>query len=278
MKGYDYSRRGMYFITICTYEREHLFGEIQNGVLCHNTQALLATTYWNDITNHYPEIIPHEFIAMPKHVHGIIEMAPEPETTDNVAVGARFIAPWSEDTPEPAVGARFIAPLPGIRNAQPHGTQTRDALNRDVQTYDTLNRNTQPRNTVDRNTQPHGAQNHGTQPRDAQPRNAQPHDTQPYGTKNQGTQNQGAINRAPTGGVTGNNNPMLHNDLGRIIRWYKGRVTFECRRRNLPFVWQRNYYEHIIRDRHDHASIADYISNNPANWLEDRFYGGEPQL
>jgi REP element-mobilizing transposase RayT len=256
MKGYDYSRRGMYFITICTYEREHLFGEIQNGVLCHNTQALLATTHWNDITDHYPNIIPHEFIAMPNHVHGILEMAPEPETTDNVAVGARF-----------------IAPLPGIRNAQPHGTQTRDALNRDVQPHDILNRDAQTRNTVDRNTQPHGTQNHGAQTRDTQPHDTQPHDTQPHGT-----QNQGAINRAPTGGATGNNNPMLHNDLGRIIRWYKGCVTFECRRRNLPFAWQRNYYEHIIRNRRDHASAADYIINNPANWLEDRFYGGDTQL
>jgi REP element-mobilizing transposase RayT len=210
LKGYDYSRRGMYFITICTYEREHLFGEIQNGVLHHNAQALLAAIYWNGITNHYPNIIPHEFIAMPNHIHGILEMASEPES------------------PEPPVGARFIAPWSGIRNAQPRNAQTRD-----------------------------------TQPRNAQPRDAQPC----------GAQNQGAMNRAPTGGgATGNDNPMLHDTLGRMIRWYKGRVTFECRRRNLPFAWQRNYYEHIIRNRQDHAGTADYIVSNPANWLDDCFY------
>jgi putative transposase len=34
-------------------------------------------------------------------------------------------------------------------------------------------------------------------------------------------------------------------------------------------VWQRNYYEHIIRDREDYARIADYIKNNPKRWDKD---------
>ncbi|MEA2078018.1 MAG: transposase, partial [Candidatus Marinimicrobia bacterium] len=37
------------------------------------------------------------------------------------------------------------------------------------------------------------------------------------------------INNCHIGGITGNNNPMLYQNLSRIIRWYKGRVTFEIR-------------------------------------------------
>ena len=40
----------------------------------------------------------------------------------------------------------------------------------------------------------------------------------------------GAINRAPTG-FAGEMNPMLQMNLARIIRWYKGRTTFECRKK-----------------------------------------------
>jgi len=36
-------------------------------------------------------------------------------------------------------------------------------------------------------------------------------------------------------------------------------------------IWQRNFYEHIIRDDTDHARIAKYIVNNPLTWEEDRF-------
>jgi putative transposase len=34
-------------------------------------------------------------------------------------------------------------------------------------------------------------------------------------------------------------------------------------------VWQRNYYEHIIRDEQDYERIFNYIANNPSNWPED---------
>lgn len=35
--------------------------------------------------------------------------------------------------------------------------------------------------------------------------------------------------------------------------------------------WQRNYYEHIIRDGNDYARIAEYIQDNPINWAEDEY-------
>jgi REP element-mobilizing transposase RayT len=36
-----------------------------------------------------------------------------------------------------------------------------------------------------------------------------------------------------------------------------------------PTIWQRNYYEHIIRDERDHQSVHDYIVSNPINWETD---------
>jgi REP element-mobilizing transposase RayT len=36
-------------------------------------------------------------------------------------------------------------------------------------------------------------------------------------------------------------------------------------------VWQRNYYEHIIRDTDDLSRIRHYISDNPKNWNNDEY-------
>ncbi len=37
-------------------------------------------------------------------------------------------------------------------------------------------------------------------------------------------------------------------------------------------IWQRNYYDHIIRDDNDYCNIIEYIQTNPGKWAEDRFY------
>jgi putative transposase len=37
-------------------------------------------------------------------------------------------------------------------------------------------------------------------------------------------------------------------------------------------IWQRNYFEHIIRNAESHNKIAAYIRNNPANWQEDEYF------
>ena len=58
------------------------------------------------------------------------------------------------------------------------------------------------------------------------------------------------------------------NTVGAIVRGYKSAVT-----KQLGYsIWQRNYYEHIIRNENAYQNIFDYIVNNPANWNEDEFY------
>ena len=85
-----------------------------------------------------------------------------------------------------------------------------------------------------------------------------------------------AINRVPTiawdkhGGATGSHNPMLtNNSLGKIIRWFKGRTTFEIRKSNhFGFAWQPRFYEHVVRNENSLQKIREYIVNNPINWHE----------
>ena len=67
----------------------------------------------------------------------------------------------------------------------------------------------------------------------------------------------GAMNRAPT--------------LGQIVRTYKASSTRHIRvTANANFAWQRNYYEHVIRDEESLKRIQEYVLENPARWDIDR--------
>lgn len=67
-------------------------------------------------------------------------------------------------------------------------------------------------------------------------------------------------------------------DLGRIVAWFKTMTTNAYIRGVAddgwrPFsrrLWQRNYYEHIVRNEDDLNRIRDYIAMNPAKWASDR--------
>lgn len=68
--------------------------------------------------------------------------------------------------------------------------------------------------------------------------------------------------------------------LHRVVQWFKTMTTNEYIRgvKTLgwqPFngkLWQRNYYEHIIRDEQSYHNICEYIIDNPAKWAADKFY------
>ncbi|MDR2140123.1 MAG: transposase [Tannerella sp.] len=68
--------------------------------------------------------------------------------------------------------------------------------------------------------------------------------------------------------------------LHRVVQWFKTMTTNEYIRGVKtsgwqPFdkkLWQRNYYEHIIRNEKSYQHISDYIINNPQKWREDKFY------
>jgi len=61
-------------------------------------------------------------------------------------------------------------------------------------------------------------------------------------------------------------------NVGAMVRGFKSAVSRRINEvRNTPgaSVWQRNYYEHIIRDDYDLNRIREYIIDNPANWSSD---------
>lgn len=162
LRDYDYSVAGAYFVTICAFQRECLFGEVVDGEMRLNDAGLVVVNGWQSIPRHFPHATLDEFVVMPNHVHGVVFV--------NNTVGAQFIAPNDQCTPIM----------------------------------------------------------------------------------------QGAMNRAPT--------------LGAIVRAFKARCTHGinqiCDNPGV-LVWQRNYFERVIRDERELAAIRQYIVANPTKWIED---------
>lgn len=163
---WDYGWEGAYFITICTKDRRHFFGEIQEGEMKLSAAGILAETFWKAIPHHFEGVELGEFVIMPDHMHGIL-----------ILVGS-------------VVGSRLIA-----------------------------------------------------------------------------TPQQSPQQSPPSpGGITGMKNPMLHNNVSRMIRWYKGRCSFEIRKEDPDFGWQSRFYDRIIRNEQEYHRISNYIIQNPEKW------------
>ncbi len=73
LAGYDYSATGLYFITICTQNRDCLFGRIDNDQMILNDAGQMVEKWFHELENKYPDKKIHEFVVMPNHFHGIVE-------------------------------------------------------------------------------------------------------------------------------------------------------------------------------------------------------------
>lgn len=74
--------------------------------------------------------------------------------------------------------------------------------------------------------------------------------------------------------------PDGSDSVSSIVNWFKT-MTTNAYIKNvynkdwLSFnkrLWQRNYFEHVIRNQHAYDNIVDYINNNPINWHKDTLY------
>jgi REP element-mobilizing transposase RayT len=72
LKNWDYSSNGYYYITICTYNREWLFGNIVDGKMQLSTIGEIVLQGWNDSFVMRKELFCDKFIVMPNHIHGIV--------------------------------------------------------------------------------------------------------------------------------------------------------------------------------------------------------------
>ena len=239
LKGYDYSTEGLYFVTICTQNRECLFGEIKNNEMILNDAGRMVEKWYNKTQDKFPDIICHEMIIMPNHFHCIWE---------NVGLH----------------GASAVGADPCVRP---------------------VTNNVQP---IENNVQPIGLNNKHVVDEGG-------HVGVPQYDTDLDTPNNIIIDKhgGDEGGHTGP--PLRVNDilddsdlventtgspLSSVVQWFKTMSTNEYIRgvNQLgwpPFdrkLWQRNYYEHIIRDDVSLQTIAYYIINNPAQWQDDKFY------
>jgi len=74
LPGYDYSRPGFYFITICTKNRERFFGKIINEKMLLSNIGEIVKKYWLELPKSFDNIYLDEYIIMPNHVHVVIEI------------------------------------------------------------------------------------------------------------------------------------------------------------------------------------------------------------
>jgi putative transposase len=168
-QGYDYASEGGYFVTIVTYKRQNLFGDVVDGELRLNEFGRIVMKEWfkTDNIRDDIELIEDEFVVMPNHIHGII---------------------WIIGDKHQNLGDSSIIESPNVGAYRDTPLQS-------------------PSQTI------------------------------------------GAMMRGFKGAVTTRINTHRH---------VKGQP-----------VWQRNYYEHIIRDDKDYQAIAEYIDLNPVSWEND---------
>ena len=55
--------------------------------------------------------------------------------------------------------------------------------------------------------------------------------------------------------------------ISSVIRLFKGSVTKQCG----ESIWQKGFYDHVVRNQEDLAEISEYIANNPIKWMEKHF-------
>ncbi|MCF2146535.1 transposase [Desmonostoc muscorum LEGE 12446] len=173
LQGYDYSQVGAYFVTICTHQRECLFGAIADGIMELNQFGQMVADEWIRTLDIRPDFEFDEWIVMPNHLHGIVVIKQSAKPT----VGAHD------------VGAHSCAPLPT-----------------------------------------------------------------------------GMLHRRP-------------RLLSSFVAGFKSATTKRINLvRNTPGIkiWQRNYYDHVIRNESSLEKIREYVQVNPMLWMKDQLHPENP--
>ncbi len=189
LRNYDYTSNGVYFITICSYQREQIFGSILENQMKNSTIGQIIQGCWNEIPLHFQNVQLDSLVIMPNHIYGLILIHPP--------------TILAKHEPNPTVGARHASP-----------SQSNDILS-------------QARKEL-------------------------------------------ALSplRTNTNVVSG----VPARSLGAIVGSFKSAVTKRSRialNNDILQVWQRNYFERVIRNDRELNGVRDYIAHNPQNWLFD---------
>ena len=77
-RGYDYGSPGAVLVTICTGNRQHLFGTVRSGVMHLNPQGAMVQDRWQRTAERFPDVLLDAFVIMPDHLHGIVYLGADP--------------------------------------------------------------------------------------------------------------------------------------------------------------------------------------------------------
>ena len=176
LKHYDYSQPGSYFITLCSYHNQCIFGDVVDNEIILNQLGKLVDFTWLDLPNHVSGIKLDAFVIMPNHIHGIITII---DRTPHVGGGSSESFRLSHlNEPPPTLSGRPVM----------------------------------------------------------------------------------VIKQKP---------------LSEIVRQFK---TFSAQRINrfrgtkYSHVWQRDYYDRVIRNEIAYQKVFEYIQSNPMKWKMDKYY------
>lgn len=230
LKGRDYSKPDLYFITICCQDRISRFGEIIYDEMILNQLGIIAYNEWMKLPKRYMNVELDVFQIMPDHIHAIVSLT-------NVGATLAVARDNTMVTSDNTTVARDDTTV-----AHDHTTVAGD--NTMVARDNTKNI---PGNTpVTDDGTPVG--NHQTHVHDLT--------GQPQGLPLQFSQHKATI-----GSIIGGYKSIVSNE---ILKIYKSKNEI------MGKLWQRNYYEHIIRNHESYMNISNYIIDNPKRWNEKR--------
>lgn len=94
----DYNQ-GIFFVTICSINKHHIFGRIDTDGLNHNELGIAAVRYIEEIPKHCPDVEIHNFVVMPNHVHILLQL-----------VGTRHVASVEKNVEKSGINTGCLRP------------------------------------------------------------------------------------------------------------------------------------------------------------------------
>lgn len=70
--GYDYATPGAYFVTLCAFQRKHIFGKVQDNTVALSPIGRIADHYWQRLPSYYDHVTLDEWVIMPNHLHAVV--------------------------------------------------------------------------------------------------------------------------------------------------------------------------------------------------------------
>ena len=115
MDDWDYRRSAFYFVTICTNDRRHFFGDIRDGRMGLSVQGCVAWYFWNQIPIHFDNVVLDAFVVMPNHVHGIIQIQPN-QKKENLLASRHGVRPQDHERPQDSMRPQdYMRPQDHVR-------------------------------------------------------------------------------------------------------------------------------------------------------------------